>query len=209
MNDSDPIEARYSFRLPPLYRELQAAGHFDHSLPDRCLEFTDHWWKSSKAIAEHEFCPWQSYTRNFFVPFSHSARRDEWGWRLDWVIGDEPAVVFCERGPEGRGFAPDFRGFLYRMLLEEFAGTWLLENHRDENGKQMIGRAVKFICPHLPKEWSARIEKLSQQPWYTGEQGSICVYARSDCDRVIAQDLAFPHLDEVFPQEAEDGRSLA
>ena len=96
MDEWDLIEARYSFRLPAIYRELQAAGHFDHTQSDRYIEFTDHHWISPAAIASHEFCPWQSYTRSFLVPFSHSARRDEWGWRRDWIVGSEPAIVFCD-----------------------------------------------------------------------------------------------------------------
>lgn len=205
MDEYDSIKARYSFRLPPLYRELQAAGYFDHAQPTTYIEFTDHQWKSLKAVASHQFCDWQTHTRTFFVPFSHSARRDEWGWRRDWITGDEPAVVFCERGPEGRGFAPDFRGFLYRMLLEELSGTWLLENPQDEEGKATICRVVEVIGPPTSARVGRRIDELSRQPWYTDKTGTICVFPRSECDRIIEQDLAFPHLNEVFQQEAEDG----
>jgi hypothetical protein len=202
MDDYEIIEARYHFRFPPLYRELQVAGCFDYTRPEKYIEFTDHQWKSLQAIARHEFCEWQTFTRTFFVPFSHSARRDEWGWRLDWITLEEPAIVFCERGPEGKGFAPDFRAFLYRMLLEEFSGTWVVERPEDDKGKAKIRRAVATICPHLPGAWVKRIDELSRQPWYTDKGGAIRAYPRAECNRIIEQDLAFHHLDELFQQEA-------
>lgn len=201
MNDYDLIAARYGFVLPPLYRELQAAGCFDYKQPDKYIEFTDHQWLSLESIASHEFCKWQTNLQRFLVPFSHSARRDEWGWRLDWMSGEEPAIVFCERGLTGEGFAPNFRGFLYRMLLEEFSGTWVVENPEDEEGKAKIRRAVDVVCPRLPQEWAQRIEGVSRLPWYIDEDKTVCVYPRAECDRIVAMDLAFPHLDEAFSQE--------
>jgi hypothetical protein len=201
MDDYEAIEARYHFRLPPLYRVMQTAGYFDYTRRDKYIEFTDHLWKSLQAIARHEFCPWQTHSQTFLVPFSHSARRDEWGWRLDWVSGDEPAIVFCERGPEGKGYAPDFCGFLYRMLLEEFSGSWVVESPEDDEGKAKIRRAVQAICPHLPGAWSKRIDELSRQHWYRDKGGAIRVYPRGECNHIIEQDLAFPHLNEVFQQE--------
>jgi len=205
MDDYELVEARYQFRLPPLYRELQSAGCFDYTQPEKYIEFTDHQWKSLPAIAGHEFCEWQTNTRTFFVPFSHSARRDEWGWRLDWITDAEPAIVFCERGDEGCGFATDFRGFLYRMLLEEFSGTWVVESPEDEDGKSKIRRAVEVICPRLPRQWGQRIDELSRKPWYTDKDKTICVYPRAECERIIAEDLKFSHLNEEFQQEAAGG----
>lgn len=205
MDHYEWIAARYSFRLPPLYRELQAAGCFDFTQPDKYIEFTDHEWLSLKGIAGHEFCEWQTNTRKFFVPFSHSARRDEWGWRLDWIEGDEPAIVFCERGPEGRGVAPDFRGFLYRMLLEELSGTWVVENPQDEEGKAKIRRAVEVIGPRLPREWAQQIDELLRQQWYVDKDQNVCVYPRVECNRIIEKDLGFSHLHDVFQQELEEG----
>lgn len=91
------------------------------------------------------------------------------------------------------------------MLLEEFSGTWLLESPDDREGMSKVARAVAAIGPHLPAAWASRIDALSKQPWHTGDDGSICVFPRSECDRIVAQELAFPHLDEAFMQEAEEG----
>src|SRR5262245_53273534 len=98
------IEERYGISLPHLYRTLSAAGHFDHH-GGVCLALTDVEWLRPQEIASYEFLDWQAPHKTWFVPFAMSARRDEWGWRLDWADGGEPPVVFCERGPEGYGYA--------------------------------------------------------------------------------------------------------
>jgi hypothetical protein len=190
------VEERYGFALPALYRSLSAADHFDHR-GNACLDFTDVEWLKPLDIAEYEFLEWQAPHKKWFVPFAISARRDEWGWRLDWAAGGEPPVVFCERGPEGYGYAPHFRGFLYRMLLEELSGTWLLQDENDEQGKQAVARSVEIALPHLPKPWRDQLESLAQKPWRSSG-GAICVYPRSECVQIVAKDLAFPHLNERF-----------
>lgn len=149
MNGNSHIESRYGIAIPELYRTLHAAGHFNAQSPDLYIAFTDHEWLTLEEIANYELADWQTISKQWFVPFSISARRDEWGWRRDWASSSgEPAVVFCERGPEGYGYAPDFRAFLYRMLLEELSGTWLLESHEDENGKRQLMKSIECICPH-------------------------------------------------------------
>jgi len=193
------VEQRYGFCLPDLYQWFSAAGHFDHS-GNACLALTDVEWLRPQEIASYKFLEWQAPHKTWFVPFAISARRDEWGWRLDWAVDGKPPVVFCERGPEGYGYAPDFRGFLYRMLLEEFSGSWLLEHEGDEVGRQAVARSVEFVLPHLPKPWAARLETLAQKPWRS-KDNYIGVYSRSECKQIIAIDLAFPYLNEKFWQE--------
>jgi hypothetical protein len=86
------------------------------------------------------------------------------------------------------------------MLLEELSGTWLLENEKDEKGKQAVARSVEIVSPFLPKPWVARLEALLQKGWHV-DKGWIRVYPRLECDTIVAKDLAFPHLNERFWQE--------
>src|SRR5262249_49790972 len=102
-----------------------------------------------------------------------------------------------------RGVAPSFRGFLYRMLLEEFSGSWIVDNPEDEEGKARIRRAVEVICPQLPREWAQRIDELSRQPGDTDNDEGVCVCPRNGVKRIIEKDLAFLNLDVVFQQELE------
>ena len=198
-NDYKLVQTRYSFDLPPLYRELQTAGCFDYTQPEKVILFTDHEWMSLQEIAHFEFYEWQNKSREFFIPFARTRRRHTYGWRKDWINGEEAEIVFCEHGPFGSGFALDFRAFLYRMLLQEFSGTSLLKSPNDGNGKAKIRRAVQVICPRLPTDWARRIDELSRQPWYTEDKMNR-VYSMAHCETIIQMDLSFPHLDEEFRQ---------
>jgi hypothetical protein len=56
----------------------------------------------------------------------------------------------------------------------------------------------------LPSGWADRIAELSRRPWHTASDGTIRVYPRSECELIVAEDLAFEHLNEGFLQESED-----
>src|SRR5688572_2062736 len=195
------VERRYKFRVPELYRTMFAAGHFDPRNEDVWLTLSDFEWLTPEAMAEFVFLDWQAPHKTWFVPFAVSGRHDQWGWRMDWADGGEPPVVFCEWGPEGYAHAPDFRGFLYRMLLEEYSGAWSLESLDDEKGKQTLARSLEMVLPHLPKPWAARLKKLTRKPWQKDDRGTFYVFPRSECDKIVAKDLAFAHLNEKFWQE--------
>ena len=167
------VERRYKFRVPELYRSMFDNGHFDPRNKDAWLTLSDFEWLTPEAMAEFEFLDWQAPHKAWFVPFAVSGRHDQWGWRMDWADGGEPPVVFCEWGPEGYAHAPDFRGFLYRMLLEEYSGAWSLENLDDEKGKQTLARSLEIVLPHLPKPWAARLKKLAKKPWQKDDRGTL------------------------------------
>jgi hypothetical protein len=195
------IEMRYGIHLPPLYRTLLERKHFDHKHRESHLSFSDHEWLTLEEIAQYKFLSWQAPSKSWMVPFAISARRDEWGWRSDWQQGDDLPVVFCGRSEEGFGFAPNFAGYLYRRLLEEFSGTWLMEAPDDLKGKHELERTVHIVLPHLPSAWAKHIKTLSTKPWHKDKHGAICVFPRSECDALVGDELAFPHLNEKFLQE--------
>jgi hypothetical protein len=195
------IEARYGFSLPASYRALQAEGRFAAG-SENWLHLTDLEWLGLRDIAAYQFEDWQLAAAGHFVPFAISARRDEWCWRLDWANGGEPPVVFLERGPEGYGYAPDFRGFLYRVLLEELSGSWLLQDETDEHGQALVWQSVNTVTPFLPEAWAARLRDLAARPWYKDKSGAIRVFPRTECKQIVAEELKFPHLNEYFMQEA-------
>lgn len=198
------IQKRYGFALPDLYQTLLAKGHFSSKPWKNYLSFDDCEWLSPENIATYKFLDFQITSDGGFVPVAVSARRDEWCWRLDWATSAEPPIVFCERGESGFGYAPDFRGFLYRKALEEFAG------HNDfsaEAGKLAdLQRAVGIITPHLPGPWAKQLRQLADcdlGAWQEGDSGELYVLPNSDLEAVIASKLAFPHLNETFEQDKE------
>jgi hypothetical protein len=194
------IEMRFGMRLPPLYRTLLERKHFDHKHEESHLSFSDHEWLTLEQIAKYQFLSWQASHKSWMVPFAISARRDEWGWRTDWLAGDEPPVVYCEHGDAGYGYAPNFAGYLYRRLLEEFSGSSLLESPDDERGRHELERSVHIVLPHLPGPWVKHIKTLSSKPWHREKNGALAVISRKDCDALVADELAFPHLNEKFLQ---------
>lgn len=198
MDEYSAIEQRYGCGLPDVYRALRKQGHFDWHGPDASPDYlflTDLEWLSLQEIAEYQFFDWQI---GGLIPFAISARRDEWCWRRDWQQGAEPPVVLCRRGDTGYGFAPDFRGFLYRILLEEFSGTWLVESFGIHGTQERLRRYVDFVRPYLPERWVGQLSSLANRDWVTLADGTVCVFTREECNRVVQDELAFPHLNEEF-----------
>jgi hypothetical protein len=185
-------EDRYGFRFPPVYRALLEAEHL--AGPADVLQATDLEWLPPARIATYKFFLPPAAP---LVPFAITARRDEWCWRLDWAEAGEPAVVFRERGGLAVGYAPDFRGFLYRLLLEELSGSWLVEGPDDEPGQVVVRRSVEIAAPHLPAEWAGRLRELAARPWEETEDGTVQTFHRSECEEIVARDLTFLHRDEA------------
>ena len=198
------IQKRYGFSLPDLYQTFLAKGHFTAKPWKNYLNFDDCEWLSLENIATYKFLDFQITSDGGFVPFAVSSRRDEYCWRLDWATGANSPIVFCEYGESGFGYAPDFCGFLYRKALEEFAGHNDIAG--DEDKLAELQRAVKIISPHLPASWSDQLRELAAcrlEDWQTGEYGELYVLSKSELANRIADQLAFPQLNETFAQDKE------
>lgn len=198
MDSTDKIEARYRLKLPSDYLQLYEANRFTWFGVDKSpeyLSFTDLEWLTLDEIAEYKFLD----QIDGLVPFAISARRDEWSWRTDWNTGSEPSVVFCGRVDTGYGYAPHFKGALYRLFLEELSGTWIYQDHGRHGTIQQFRKYLQFFETLFPERWiqtlqellppDARLRKLPR---------SIGVVSSDITDAIIARDLAFDHLNEVF-----------
>ncbi len=192
------IQQRYGFSLPELYLNLLSRGHFSVVPWDNYLSLSDCEWLSLPAIAEYKFLSFQIQSLGGFVPFAVTPRGDEYCWKLDWITSSEPAVVFCERGETGFGFAASFQGFLYRQTLEIFAGVGSPEN---EKGLRELRRSADILTPFLPSEWSGYVKELSAKPlseWQTGKFGEKFLIAKAELQCILESQLAFEHLNERF-----------
>ena len=204
MNTQASIQKRYGFSFPDLYQTLLAKGHFSVKPWKNYLSFDDCEWLSLENIATYKFLDFQITSDGGFVPFAISSRRDEYCWRLDWASGANTPIVFCEYGESGFGYAPDFRGFLYRKALEEFAGHNDIAG--DEGKLADLQRAVKIISPHLPAAWADQLRELAAcglDDWQTGEYDELYVLPKSELANRIDSQLAFPQLNESFSQDKE------
>jgi hypothetical protein len=197
------IRERYGFEFPKTYRALLEQGHFSTTPWENYLDFHDCEWLTLEDIANYEFLDFQITSDGGFVPFAISTRRDEFCWRLDWANGAEPPIVLCERCESGFGYAPHFQGFLFRYALEEFAGYAGPDSERD---LARLRHAVTIIAPYLPDRWSARLLALAQRgfnEWTKGPRGEVFILPKDELEAVVAEQLAFPHLNEKFVQDRE------
>jgi hypothetical protein len=197
------IRERYGFEFPELYRTLLAKGHYSTTPWENLLDLRECEWLSLEEIATYEFLDFQITSDGGFVPFGISSRRDEFCWRLDWATGGEPPIVFCERGDSGFGFAPHFQGFLYRRALEEFAGY---DGPSDERDLARLRHAVDILTPYLPGRWAGQLRGLAERDfgrWHRGPRGEIYLVPEDELNATIAEQLAFPHLNEKFIQDKD------
>lgn len=200
MNTSirNAIEKRYGFSLPNEYLALRYSGHLTWPEPEPkvYLHLSDFEWLTPEEIARYDFFD----QIPGLVPFAISARRDEWAWRTDWAVDGRVPVVFCGRTTSAAGYAPDFAGFLYRILLDEFSGTWITNDFGPEGTVAQFHRYVDWVAPLIPARFVAMLRWIlaSNPKLRTLADGSEGVFPREEADRIAARDLAFPHFDEEF-----------
>jgi hypothetical protein len=201
MNEYEAIRLRYGFELPEPYRSLRDAGHLDAPPSQNHLAFYDCEWLSLRAIAEYSFNEWEITGDGMFVPFAITGRHEPYCWRLDWESGAEPPIVLCERCESGICLAPDFRGFLYRMALEAFAGR---NDFLGEAKVEELHQTVNILASLLPAHWAQQLRDLRGRPWQKDEKrGCLFILPQPECDAIIAAELTFPHLNEVFIHDKE------
>ncbi|HND53470.1 MAG TPA: SMI1/KNR4 family protein [Pirellulaceae bacterium] len=201
MHSYEPIEQRYGFPVPELYRSLKARGAFDHrrGAGDASrLQFYDFEWLEPDGIVDFKFNAWELAVDGGFVPFAITGRHEPYCWRLDWSAdGGEPPVVVCERSEYAICLAPNFGGFLYRMAIEAFAGR--NDMVATPSAAEELGRAVDLLVEVLPARWSARLSDLRGRSWRRDDKtGSMIVVPWEEAEQLIREDLAFTHLNEKF-----------
>ena len=116
------IERCYSFRLPPLFREIWRLGFCSG---DTFLIMPDMEWMPLQDIIDYRF---EDYQLPGLVPFAFTAGGDLWCWQAVPDALAEPHVVECPHDcEEGSVYAPDFQTAIYRHLLEAAAGQHIAE----------------------------------------------------------------------------------
>jgi hypothetical protein len=196
------ITKRFEFTLPAAYKALLDGGHL--GMPwETYVVFDDFEWLAADAIAEYEFSKYSIASDGGFVPFAINGGGNPWCWRMDWTANGVTPVAFCE-GEKGLGYAPDFRGFLFRKALEEFAGANDLASSPKKHAD--LRRAVDIVAPHLPAAWTKRLRELAgheMKKWQKGKFGELFVLPKDELNAIVAKELAFPHLDEKFIEDKE------
>ncbi len=195
MNDYDSIAARYDFLVPENYRMVRAKGLFDQGSQTE-LFLTDLYWLSTEAIANYQPLPFQI---KGLVPFACTARRDLFCWYPSWATERDVPVTFCPRDDENAAcYASDFIAFLYRILLEEFSGSWLVESLGAKGTTERFRRYATDVGEFLPHDWAITLQELSNLPLTKLDEGVYGVMDRKKCNELIEAALSFPRLNKEF-----------
>ena len=104
------------------------------------------------------------------------------------------------------GYAADFRSFLFRILLEEFSGTWLIDSFGADGAMTQLRNYVNWLSPFFPETWSQRLRELALGDIGQIADGSYGVFPREECDAIVKRELAFAHLNEEFMHESDSER---
>jgi hypothetical protein len=195
MSDYARIAERYDFIVPDQYRRVRATGLLDRGSPNE-LFLTDLEWLSTDAIAVYQFLEFEI---KGLIPLARTARRDLFCWYPHWGTDKDIPVTFCPRDDENATcYASDFVGFLYRILLEEFSGSWLVDSFGVADTAERFRRYAIDVSQFLPDSWATTLCQLSTEPLIELEQGLYGVMNRRKCDDLIAKTLFFPRLNQEF-----------
>ena len=196
------IQRRYEFELPDFYRTLHSEGAFSSN--DRYLAFFDCEWLTLRGIAEYEFYPWQHARRGGLVPFAVTGLHEAHCWRLDWAPAGEPPIVLLQDGGKAVCLAPNLCGYLYRLTIEAFAGR---NDFAGDADVEDFCQTVDYLMPHFPHDWALRLMDLRRREWVIySHRETRHTLSQAECDEVLATDLAFAQLDEVFVSDDDPGQ---
>jgi len=191
----DRILERYGFSIPETYRAMQARDLLTPEAPTY-LHLSDLRWYSPSRILEH---PLREYEIEGLLPFASSGRGDRWCWHTQWPGPTKAPVVFCPADEDtAEVFAADFTSALYRLLLEEFSGTWLDEPYGEAGVVPRYRAYLTAIQDLLPQPWFGTLARLCVPPLKEVAPGVQGLVSRSEANAIIERDLAFPELNKTF-----------
>jgi hypothetical protein len=87
---------------------------------------------------------------------------------------------------EAEVFAPNFAGFLYRRLLEEFSGTWLTEMLSLKDVQALFVRYSEELTDVLQAEWVSVLRDLVRRELRERADGAVGLLTREDANAIVA-----------------------
>jgi hypothetical protein len=132
-----------------------------------------------------------SFLSDRLVPFALTAAGARFGW---WKSADEAGydyVVFsphdCE---EACVYAPDFTGFLYRIILDDLRdcwGSWLDDNCGVDAVVAMVTRNIELARPHLPPAWMRVLTDITSREPRSAPSGGLAWMEWQEADEIAAR----------------------
>ena len=187
------IRARWDFKLPVAYLKMHELG-LVRSNADTALVLSDTSWLSGVEIGDYSD-PLRDL--DSMVPFAKSGRGDLWCWYLKPAAGRSLVVQSPAQSAFCTGYAPNFEGAIYRLLLEEFSSTWLVGKLGDADAvaQRFMGYAAE-VAPFLPFEWSARLSDIASRPLLPQLGGNYGFLSPVESNEIVQQHLVFEQLHE-------------
>jgi len=196
--DVEEVRKRWGIILPEDYLRFHSGGLLINDF-DRGLRLSRFWWFTPKQIAE---CSLPDYRIEQLVPFAQTWGRDHFCW---WVDSGRPEwIADCPRDSNfAEGIAPHFTGFVYRALLQEFSGSWLVEQSVADVREILAGYARK-VAPLLPPKWATVLIECTTREFVPGKAGNTYQFiSPEEMKSFVSRDLNFPMLGSSFRQNRE------
>ena len=98
-------------------------------------------------------------------------------------------------------YAPHFRGFIFRQVLEEYACTCLTESNTPGRSLAILGDYAKLVAEILPENWGAILREVSNRPLLELEHGFYGTIQNEEAQEIIAAEFAdWDNFDQEFEQ---------
>jgi hypothetical protein len=186
------IEQRWNFALPEQFRVLSRVGAIDYESP-RHINLTNIKWYHPAKVEGQDI---PDYWVPGLVPFAGSPKGDSVCWVLDWKSKFGIGTAFCLRGSNsGTGYAPDFAGAVYRSLLEELSGSFLVNT--PEEFLDVFRRYIDCVSVIFREGWVNTLTDLMRRPTTVDDDGLRVINVEEVRD-IVHRDLVFPQLDVRF-----------
>lgn len=188
------IEAKYGFAIPEDYRRMERDGFFDLKNDATYLQIHEMEWMRPDEILAHKPA---DFHKPGFIPFAFTGGGDEWCW---CPAMDPKAVVSCPRDDSFGTFdAPDFLGSIYRRCLD--AALELTDCDTEDECRGYYTTCITKLARYFPPARIESLQSIAKAPILQLYQGKLpyrALLTRQDHDKLVAQDLAFPRLNEEF-----------
>jgi hypothetical protein len=204
------IEARWGFIIPEDYRRMELAGFFDHKSP-HYISLSDVEWLRLADISSRG--P-MGLEIDGLVPFAMEGGGSTWSWMRDQTIDGLTPIAHCPRDDErAEIFAPDFTSALYRLILQDLRGTWLIGDddiQTPADATLRFRRYVRELEPFFKPHWTARLNELLKRPFQKMDDGYTGVMRGPELRAILAE-LNFKELGLQFyhyTQDKDDEQAL-
>lgn len=183
--------------LPEAYTRLFDAGLLDYRKKRSCIVLDHAEWLTPQDIASVD---WPPHVVPGLVPFAQTGSGDHWCWYVPWSGDNEIPVVFSPHDMNrASGFAPNFEGCVYRLVLEQFARSSLLGERSAARLSKTFKRYAAQLQPFLPRRWGATLSTLAARPVRQAGD-AFCLMEEDELRAIISRDLTFARMGKKFRQ---------